>query len=73
MSSCFLCHTQLRRVEANVMGVRAQEKVASLPVEQRVAEQKCVCCFGKGGDGCHFTTLNKSPMKHTSASAHFSV
>ena len=53
----FACHTQseLRRVEVSVTGVGAQERVASLGVQQQVAEEVCVCVcsfWGRaGGEG----------------------
>lgn len=44
------CHTQseLRRVEASVTGVGAQERVAALGVRRQVAEEMCVCVFWGG-------------------------
>ena len=45
----FACHIQseLRRVEASVTGVcaqeRVEERVASLGLRQQVAEEMCVC------------------------------
>lgn len=46
----FACHIQseLRRVEASVTGVGAQERVASLGAWQQVAEGECVYAFFGG-------------------------
>lgn len=54
--------SELERVEASAMGVKTQETVASLRVQQQVARENACVFFGQGGEGCHLAALNESPM-----------